>query len=173
MKDAKGHGSNARNGGNDGNGSHSNGVNSVGRNFFNEKVLETIRNNPGGFSITPQGEQPSAGYMVSVPNRTQIVSEADLRGPAGREILDNYGRQHADVLNQPGMHVGGWTDKDSGKTYLDVSENIRDRERAVQAGRERNQIAIWDVGKGEEVRTGGTGEQFEHREEHEKVNLAK
>ena len=116
MKDAKGHGSDPRGG------AHSTGVESIGRPVaFSPKVLDIVRNNPGGFSVTPDGKQPSDGFMVSLPGHTQIVNESDLSGPKGAQILNDYGQAHAGALAQPGAHVGGWTDKESGKTYLDVS----------------------------------------------------
>lgn len=151
MKDAKGHGSNPR-------GAHAAGTNQVGNIALHPKVLSTINRNPSGFSVKPSsGSQPRAGFMVSLPGRTQIVSADDLRGPHGRAILEQYARAHSDVLSQPGAHLGGWTDKTSGKTYLDVSHNIKTRDAAVKAGRAQNQIAIFDVRRRREIRTGGTG----------------
>lgn len=151
MKDAKGHGSNKR-------GTHAAGIDQVGNISLHAKVLSTINRNPGGFSVKPSsGSQPRAGFMVSLPGRTQIVSAADLRGPRGRALLEQYARAHSDALSQPGAHLGGWTDQASGKTYLDVSHNIKTRDAAVKAGRARNQIAIWDVRRRREIRTGGDG----------------
>ena len=191
MKDAKGHGSDPR-GGNANRATtaldmraemdrkrgqapaaHTSGVDAIGKSPFAPSVLDVVRNNPGGFSVTPDGKQPTDGFMVSLPGHTQIVSESDLSGPRGGQILDDYGRAHAGALAQPGAHVGGWTDKESHKTYLDVSQRIPGRDAAVAAGKARNQIAIWDVKGGQEVRTGGTGEQFENRDEHYKVNEPK
>lgn len=154
MKDAKGHGSNKRNGPS---------INSTVNKITNpikvkSSVLQHIQSNPSGFSVTPKGKTPSDGYMVSVPGRTRIVSESDLRGPNGQRIIQDYAQQHSDILRQPGAHIGGWTDKETGKTYLDVSRNIKDQDRAISAGKAHNQIAIWDVKNGKEIRTGGTGE---------------
>lgn len=152
MKDAKGHGSNKR-------GTHSAGIQKATRQVrVAPDVLDHIQKNPGGFSITPRGKTPTDGFMVSLPGRTRIVSEEDLRGPMGKRILADYAKQHSDVLRQPGAHIGGWTDKATGKTYLDVSQNIKNQDRAVAAGKAHNQIAIWDVKHGKEVNTGGTGD---------------
>jgi hypothetical protein len=146
MKDAKGHGSDA----------HQAGVNQVGQ-AVHPKVLDAIRSNPNGFSVTPQGETPKGGYMVAVPGRTQIVNAEDLAGPHGPHIVGSFVAQHAGVLATPGAHIGGWTDKETGLTHLDISHNIPTRPAAIQAGRERNQIAIYDVKRNKEIRTGGTG----------------
>jgi hypothetical protein len=149
MKDALGHGSNA----------HGAGVANIGKVALHPNVLRTITKNPGGFSVKPKnGKMPSNGYMVSIPGHTQIVSEAALKGPQGGDIIKQYANAHADVLNDPRAHIGGWTDKATGKTYLDVSHNISGRSAAVSAGKKHNQIAIWDVKHAKEIRTGGTGE---------------
>lgn len=151
MKDAKGHGSNKR-------GLHASGIERVGNVRLHPKVIDTVIKNPGGFSVKPNnGAVPATGFMVSLPGHTRIVSEADLRGPGGRALLARYARENAGALQQPGAHLGGWTDKASGKTYLDISHNIKSKGQAVRAGRARNQIAIWDVKNGREIRTGGTG----------------
>lgn len=153
MKDALGHGSNPR-------GAHAGGIEAALKPKVPVKpdVIAHIRQNPGGFSVTPAGKTPNKGYMVSVPGRTKIVSESDLSGPRGHQIIQDYAQQHADVLSQHGAHIGGWTDKETGKTYLDVSHNIGNRNAAIRAGAKRNQIAIWDVKHSREIRTGGSGE---------------
>jgi hypothetical protein len=155
MKDAKGHGSNKR----------GTAAAFMARTQAITKtvkvkpdVLKHIQNNPGGFSVSPKGKTPTAGYMVSLPGRTRIVTEDQLRSPEGHKILQDFAHQNSDVLKVKGAHIGGWTDKASGKTYLDVSHNIKDESKAVAAGRAHNQIAIWDVKRAREIATGGTGE---------------
>lgn len=152
MKDAKGHGSNKR-------GTHATGVAQIGQPVkISPTVLAKIKANPSGFSLRPNGQAPRSGYMVALPGHTQIVTESDLNGPNAHEVLRQYGMNHADVLSAKGAHIGGWTDKATGKTYLDVSHNFRNREAAIKAGKARNQIAIYDVKRNKDIRTGGTGE---------------
>lgn len=152
MKDAKGHGSNKR-------GVHAGGIERIGKPLrLASNILTEIRANPGGFSLKPQdGAKPTGGYMVSLPGHTAIVRESDLSGPHAEKILAEFSKEHSTALSQKGAHIGGWTDKESGQTYLDISHNIKNKNAAVRAGRTRNQIAIWDVKKGREIRTGGTG----------------
>lgn len=152
MKDALGHGSNPR-------GEHSGKIDQLGEpKLVHPKVLSHIQKNPGGFSIDPEGRKPRSGFMVSLPGHTLKVNESDLAGPTGSAILERYAQLHSDVLSQRGAHLGGWTDKETGTTHLDISHNIRDRKEAIRAGRARNQIAIWDVKRGKEIRTGGRGD---------------
>ena len=147
MKDAKGHGSDA----------HQTGVNKVGKPLL-QKVLDTIRNNPEGFSVTLEGDQPKSGYMVALPGHSEILNAGDLHSERGPSIINGYVAAHAGALMQPGAHIGGWHDPDSGKVYLDVSHNIPGRFQAIQAGITRNQKAIYDVKRGKDIKTGGTGE---------------
>jgi hypothetical protein len=154
MKDARGHGSDPR-------GAHSAGVQSVGQPVkVHPGVLAMARNNPGGFSVHPfTGKAPEGGFMVAHPGRTQFVDSKTLAGPQGRQLLNDFATRNSDLLT-PGSanHIGGWTDSETGKTHLDVAENIHGEEHAVPAGRARNQIAIWDVKNQREIRTGGMGD---------------
>lgn len=153
-KDAKGHGSNPRGGV----GAHAQATDQVGRDSISAKVLDVIRNSPDGFSVTPQGTTPTGGYMVALPGRSQILSAGDLHGPNGQGIINDYARKNADVLRQPGAHIGGWQDSATSKVHLDVAHNIPRQRDAIAAGKTRNQIAIWDVKRKREIRTGGTGD---------------
>lgn len=151
MKDAKGHGSEAR-------GDHAQGVEKVGHTIpLSPRVLDVIRHNPGGFSVTPTGKQPKSGFMVSIPGHTQILDAKALHGPQSQSIIQNYAKAHAAVLSQPGAHIGGWTHEGEGKVYLDVSHNVRDKSTAMRLGQFHNQIAVWDVKRAREIATGGTG----------------
>lgn len=136
---------------------HQQNVEAVGRPVVSNKVLDVIRKNPHGFSVTPTGDQPKRGYMVAQPGRSHVLNDSELSSERAHQIIDDYVRKNRDVLSQPGAHIGGWRDNASGKTYLDVSQNISRARDAVKAGKARNQIAIWDVRRKRELRTGGTG----------------
>jgi hypothetical protein len=105
-----------------------------------------------------RGDYPELDESLFSPNKTGkgIPDAAELTGPCAVEIANEYARNHSSALSQPGATFGGWTNKAESKIYLDVSQNINDREAAVNAGKARNQIAIWDV-KSAEISTGGTG----------------
>ena len=154
MKDAKGHGSNPR-------GAHAAGVDSVGRPApqISDAALAVIRNTPPGEggSVTPGGQQPTAGYMVSLPSRTKELEVGELQGPNARAILNSYAQTHSDAFSNPAMHFGLWHDPDTKKMSLDPSENVMDRATAIRLGQERNQKEIWDVKNGVGIKTGGTG----------------
>jgi hypothetical protein len=50
------------------------------------------------------------------------------------------------------MVVGVWTDKETGKTYLDKTRLVRNLTKATMYATLWNQIAIWDNAKQQEVR---------------------
>src|SRR5450830_120630 len=105
-----------------------------------------------------RGDYPELYEGLFAPNKTGkgILDAAELTGPRAVEIANEYASNHSSALSQPGATLGGWTNKAESKTYLDVSQNINDREAAVNAGKAWNQIAIWDV-KSAEIPTGGSG----------------
>jgi hypothetical protein len=149
MKDAKGHGSNKR-------GIHASMVEQVGNVQLHPNVLNTIRKSPLGFSVMPtNGKSPTDGFMVALPGHSRIVPEKEMAGPRGLGIVAEYAKANAAALQQPGAHIGGWTDK--GRTYLDVSLNIKNKSAAVKAGKNQNQISIWDVKRKRAINTGGDG----------------
>ena len=114
----------------------------------------------GGLSISMvDGHMPDKGFMVAKPPEfSQVVDEADffdsVKGP---KILAEYMKKNRADLGRGGKdYLGTWLN--GGKIYLDVSQNMMNREEAIRVGRERNQKAIWDVINQVEIDTGGTGE---------------
>jgi hypothetical protein len=149
MKDAKGHGSNGR-------GVHSMGVNAIGNITLHPDAIRTLTKGDGSVKPTT-GKSPSAGYMVSIPGHTQVVSAAALSGPQARSVIEQYANAHSQALSEPNAHIGRWQEPGTDKVYLDVSHNIKDRSQAVGLGKAHNQIAIWDLKNNREINTGGTG----------------
>lgn len=49
-------------------------------------------------------------------------------------------------------YYGVWVDSEDGKVYVDAVQWCATRQNAIIIGRERNEIAVWDVRKGEEIR---------------------
>lgn len=102
-------------------------------------VKKIIRN--GGATLTKSGRAASfaAGYQVSfrdcftldasnVPNVCEAINSL-LKACNGSEF------------------VGVWVD--GGKVFIDLSEWIENRAEAMQAGRERSQLAIFEWATGE------------------------
>lgn len=56
-----------------------------------------------------------------------------------------------------GELVGKWTDHETGVTHIDRVDWFPHRETAVRAGRTWEQLAIWDIAAGEEIRLDARG----------------
>lgn len=122
-----------------------------------QSIVERVRAN-GGLSVNMvDGSEPTKGYMVAMGGSKGAIMDADefydpVRGP---EALGSFMKSNRELSE--GSYLGLWHNQADGKVYLDVSENIMDQATAITAGRERDQISIWDVANFEEIDTGGTG----------------
>jgi len=120
----------------------------------------------GGISVTFTGKAPKSGFMVAIPDTELVVDDDVMRSPQGKELVREHIRQHAKLLaegkgqkgkvvsytDQPQNYFGAWHNKQTAKNpngdnkwYLDISENVDTLSEAVRLGRERSQLAIWDV----------------------------
>lgn len=57
--------------------------------------------------------------------------------------------------NEPMPYYGVWVDTDTGKVYFDGVEHLESPALAGELGRQRGEIAIWDIEAGEELRLEG------------------
>lgn len=125
---------------------------------LSQSITDRVREN-GGLSVSMvDGSEPTEGFMVAKGGKQSAVLDADeFYDPArGYQALSSFLQANRELSQ--GAYLGLWDNSaGDGKVYLDVSENIMDREAAILAGRERDQISIWDVANFEEIDTGGTG----------------
>jgi hypothetical protein len=102
----------------------------------------------GGGTFLCNGEKPLnfSGYVVGgkVPSHRVF------------EVADNY-NTIAKVENiaawidrNPSTYYGSW--KDGDVIHIDAVDIVHDKEEAMSLGVKRNQLAIWDIEKGEDVR---------------------
>lgn len=125
-----------------------------------QSIVDRVRAN-GGLSVKMvDGSEPTSGYMVAKGGSKGAILDADdfydpVKGP---KALGDFMKQYKRDLGSGKSYLGLWHNKEDGKVYLDVSDNITDRAKAVSAGKRRNQISIWDVANFAEIATGGTGE---------------
>lgn len=128
----------------------------------------------GGFSYRPGAKAPTSGYMVSLPTSAGVnhvidvaslaktaTSERDVRKAVDDQVHAWIDKTLPGVKDKDEHYLGGWMQKDESghpvALHLDVSQRFTDRELALAAGRERNQLAVWHLDKMEEIPTGGTG----------------
>ena len=71
-------------------------------------------------------------------------------------------RDHATIASESGVIqmvsagtdsrlVGVWTDTTTGIVYIDPVDHVADYDSAVELGKDRGELAIWDAFKGEEI----------------------
>jgi hypothetical protein len=121
-------------------------------------VPNLSRNASEGFTVDPfTGKAPTTGYMVARSMYGEIVKTNNVEDTA--KALRAYADKHAHVFAEdPSLYLGGWRDKATGQFYLDVCDNVSDREKAVELGANRDQKAIFHLDTFDEIPTGGTGE---------------
>jgi len=121
-------------------------------------ILAHVRE-AGGCTIDPRGNgNPATGYLVALPAADGCAASTswDGNGAGILPLVASWIERIAPrVLTDPDLFVGAWID--AGKLYLDVSQWIAGATDALRAGRERDQIAIWDVTAATAILTGGTG----------------
>ena len=108
-------------------------------------VEDTLKD--GGLTIKPfTGEKPSGGYMVALQGYELKVPVSEFF----TGIVADYIGEHAQkLMSNPALCLGTWVNE--GIVYLDLSENVPNREKALELGRERSQLAIFNLETFEEV----------------------
>lgn len=118
--------------------------------------------NEGGFTYRPElddmpASQPRHGVVVAVSGHSRALS-ADEYAADPEGAITRYEDDMADVMREnPRLHTGAWVDSSTGEVWLDLSEVYSDHDAGVEAGRDRGEIAVWDLDASEEIPTGGTG----------------
>lgn len=112
----------------------------------------------GGFTLRYENDRPShfvdSGYAVSLhPEREEHVS-ALLPQHVALGFLAGYVLRNRRVLSTPGLHLGAWLDNDV--ICLDIVTIVDDQAKALDLAVEHNQLAIFDLSAGLEIRTAVT-----------------
>ena len=122
-------------------------------------VLDSILTD-GGFTYDPRSDRlvrvgEATGYMIAIPGTEQLLGPACLTRD---EFVTRFVALVRRAVVGDGVYVGGWLSPDRG-FMIELSELFRgDRVSAVRLGALRNQEAILDLGSGELISTGGTGD---------------
>lgn len=120
-----------------------------------DEIVSSI--NEGGVTFDVANSQNKGGqplYSVSVyPERSKTFEGKLNKSDIVQYVLDNF-----DLLTRKNHNLGGWYDTDAKKLWLDVAATIKDKNKAIELGRQHNQKAIFSLGDFTEIPTGGTGE---------------
>lgn len=126
----------------------------------------------GGYTVDiVTGDVPTDGYMVAseadvfdergeLKKREEVISREDFDADSGKYV-DDFISRNIDKLLLDGYYVGTWTskvrDEETGEereyVFFDVSERIESKEEALQAARDRNEIAVFGMAELEEFFT--------------------
>ena len=119
-------------------------------------VAATFRD--GGYSVNFIGNKPKTGYMVG--GMTVITGKYRINKPTTRIVhgatpentkaaIKDFYKEHDALLRQPGNYLGTWMD--GGKMYIDISQRVPTRAKALVLGRTRNELAVYDVRRGTSI----------------------
>lgn len=114
-----------------------------------KKVAAIAALNPAGFTVNAANLQPvTSGFAVAMKQTQNSFGDEGLAKVAN--VIDEL--QASGNLNGRALAFGGWYDSESGLFYYDATLIYQDREKAIEAGRANEQIAIFDLANLEEIR---------------------
>jgi len=118
-----------------------------------EGILDAIGRADGGFTYhAVTGDQPKVGFALSLhPDREAIMDDSKATVVA----LASYAAKNWDLLKETNNYMGGWHNPEDGKVYLDVSTVVDSAAEAERLCREANQIAYFDLVKGQSIKVVG------------------
>ena len=104
--------------------------------------FEQLLKKQGGFTLNLiNGKAPTTGYVVAVSKDSEHVMDPE-RTDVNMEI-DDY------IMTWQPEWIGGWMYQ--GRAYIDAVEVFDGLDAAIDAARERDQLAIFDVETGEVI----------------------
>ena len=119
------------------------------KNLVLSSVAAIAAINPDGFTVNAATLQPvTAGYAVAMKQTQNNFGTEGLAKVAN--VIEEL--QASGNLNGRILAFGGWYDSESGLFYYDATVIYQDREKAIEAGRANEQIAIFDLANLEEIR---------------------
>lgn len=100
----------------------------------------------GGFTIHARTrEEPTTGFAVAVrPHLSKVLPVAEVTA----EVLARYIRRVSAFRD---LSVGGWHDPETGLVHLDLSVVVQGIELAFAIGRDKQQLAIFDLAAGQSI----------------------
>ena len=118
----------------------------------NETLLNFIKSNPEGFTVTVDGEAAPEGYVVApIKDAEMTIKASELN----ENTVNEYAKMLYDVAQATGQKVyaGGWLNKDDNLYYLDAVNIYNDLDTALYIANSADQIAIFDLRTFNEIRT--------------------
>lgn len=110
---------------------------------------ETISS--GGATIDiKSGTIPKNGYAISPYKDLEFVLDADS---LDEDAILSYIDDNSEIFDKPNHQLGLWKNPEDGKVYMDIVVVEKDANSAYKLAQENDQIAFYDLGKGQEINT--------------------
>lgn len=124
-----------------------------------------LKDEGGGATIDPAtGKHVTEGYAVSLEGHSSVTPVEEFfsgKPPKGVRILADWIKKAKSegLLDNPSVKIGLWHDPESKNIFIDASEQVMNRAKAVRLGKKRDQIGIYHLKKGGEgyIHIGGSG----------------
>lgn len=119
------------------------------KNLIISSVAAIAALNPEGFTVNAENLQPvTTGFAVALKKTQNSFGNDGLAKVAN--VIDEL--KKSGNLSGRTLAFGGWYDSESGLYYYDATVIYQDREKAIEAGRANEQIAIFDLENLKEIR---------------------
>lgn len=125
-----------------------------------DNAIETLifeTRDQGGSTRSARGDMiPTTGYMVGGVVESLYFDAMLIRDPGHwrtayqmimRWVNENFAR-----ATQVNTFLGGWIDTEENIAYVDLSQHFTDLRAALSMARLNDEIAIWDLKNGKEIR---------------------
>lgn len=112
-------------------------------------VLEQYLNGKNNFNYQGKPVQFNGGYMVSLGGYETIITMNETRPHTSTaRILQDISEKLETLIRiketeNNDLVIGLWRDGD--KVYIDLSRNIKDKNKAIEYGKHHEQKAIYDI----------------------------
>ena len=113
-------------------------------NLITNFVENTLANGGSSLNYITGELDPKVGYFVSIQGHESTY----IAEKFGSLSVGHYFEKVAFVL-RPELFIGSWVHE--GNVFMDLSEQITDKRRAIELGYARNQLAIYDAARGEVI----------------------
>ena len=114
----------------------------------------------GGLTLNMvDGSQPIKGFVVggSTEKAPIIPEEYFYDEYIGPQALEDFIKENIDALATGEKYLGAWNE--GGHVYLDISDVLDNADEAERLGKVRDQLSVWNLVQGEEIKTYGTGKK--------------
>lgn len=112
---------------------------------MSDHILRSIASGESGGTINRSLFTPTEGWMVGGYSWSMVVHPDILF----HDTLESFIDHHWSSLDIPDYYVGWW--KHEGRWWFDISTNHLNYGNALAIGRERHELAIWDVKAKQEI----------------------